>query len=177
LPATVHVTVGALSDVTPPDFAGVTRVTWDLERQTNDCTNALEDRFVFTLSLAPATDDGGLAGLTLVVFQSSGSGVDGGSVPVLTTPMPTGGAPVTVALSVGEATGHVCFAAIARDLTGKISSSGSQTVCVDTTAPPFFRGCAIAPGGRGGDTAPIVVALLMVVAGRRRRAPGVSGAT
>ena len=91
---------------------------------------------------------------------------------MLSTPMPDAGKDATVKLSVGDATGHVCFAAIARDLTGKISSSGSQTVCVDTTAPPFFRGCAVAPaGGRGaaGETFAAVVLLSLAAVARRRR--------
>jgi MYXO-CTERM domain-containing protein len=171
LSATVHFTVVAADDLAPPDFAGLTGVAWDLERQTNDCTKSLENRFVFTLSLAPADDDGGRANLTLVVFQTSGSGVDGGSVPVLSTPMPEPNKSVTVKLSVGEATGHVCFAAIARDLTDKVSSSGSQTVCVDTTAPPFFRGCAVAAGpGSGAAVAAIAAVFLALAAGARRRA-------
>jgi hypothetical protein len=165
LPATVHFTVVALDDLAPPDFAGLTGVTWDLERQNNDCTSSLENRFVFTLSLAPADDDGGRANLTLVVFQTSGSGVDGGSVPVLSAPLPAPGDSVRVKLTVGEATGHVCFAAIARDLTGKVSSSGSQTVCVDTTAPPFFRGCAVAAGqGAGASTSAIAAVFLTLTA-------------
>lgn len=169
LPATVPFIVGTTDDVAPPDFAGLTGVTWDLERKNNDCTDSLENRLVFTLSLAPADDDGGRDELTLVVFQSSGSGVDGGSVPVLSMPMPDAGKTVTVKLSVGEATGHVCFAALARDLTGKVSSSGAQTVCVDTTAPPFFRGCALAPGGpRGGMAGTLAFASLVVGAWRRR---------
>jgi hypothetical protein len=166
VPATVHFTVGTVDDTQPPDFAGLTGVTWDLERQTNDCTKSLENRLVFTLSLAPADDDGGRGNLTLVVFQSSGSGVDGGPVPVTTMAMPAADKTVTVKLSVGEATGHVCFAAIARDLTGKVSQSGSQTACVDTTAPPFFRGCAIGPGGASGGA--VAFGLLALVLARRR---------
>ncbi|HVU50195.1 MAG TPA: hypothetical protein VHL80_05895 [Polyangia bacterium] len=168
LPATVRFTVGAVDDVAPPDFAGLTGVTWDLERQSNDCTSALENRLVFTLSLAPADDDGGRDGLTLVVFQSSGSGVDGGPVPVQTMAMPADGKPVVVKLSVGDATGHVCFAAIARDLTGKVSDSGSQTVCVDTTAPPFFRGCAIAAGGGGTGAGALAFVLFALTLARLR---------
>jgi hypothetical protein len=171
LPATVTFTVGSADDVDPPNFAGLTAVTWDLERQNNDCTNSLENRMVFTLSLGPADDDGGRGNLTLVVFQSSGSGVDGGPVPVQTMAMPAAGKTVTVKLSVGDATGHVCFAAIARDLTGKVSQSGNQTVCVDTTAPPFFRGCALAGADGGGGTGTLartLVALVALVVARRR---------
>ena len=176
--AVVHFTVGAVDDVAPPDFAGLTGVSWDLERKTNDCTDSLENRMVFTLALAPADDDGGRDGLTLVVFQSAGSGVraDGGSVPVLSTALPAAGNDAVVKLPVSDATGHVCFAAIVRDLTGKISSSGSQSVCVETTAPPFFRGCAVGGASRGGGLGPLsfflsfvaLLALVAAVASRRR---------
>jgi len=183
LGATVHFAVGA-ADVAPPAFDGLTGVTWELERRNNDCTGSLENRMVFSLSLAPADDDGGRDGLTLVVFQSSGSGVevDGGSLPVLTTAMPVSGQRAQVKLPVSDATGHVCFAALARDLTGKISSGGSHTVCVETTAPPFFRGCAVAAtgsasgasiaasSGAGRAAGPLVFASLVLVGARRRRA-------
>src|SRR5262249_21305773 len=150
--------------------AGLTGVSWDLERKTNDCTDSLENRLVFTLSLAPATDDGGAAGLTLVVFQSAGSGIDtdAGAKPGLTAPLPGDGKDVVVKLPVEVATGHVCFAAIARDLTGKVSSSGSQTVCVETTAPPFFRGCAVG-GSNGRGAGGLVAAVVAIVLAARRR--------
>ena len=170
LGATVHFTVGSTEDEGAPTFDGLTGVTWDLERKKNDCTDSLENRFVFTLALAPADDDGGRDNLTLVVFQSSGSGVDGGSVSVLTTDMPAVGKSVDVKLSVGDATGHVCFEAIARDLTNRISEGGSHEVCVDTIAPPFFRGCAVAAGAERGDGAAALVfgSLAVLVAGARR---------
>jgi hypothetical protein len=167
-PKTITFTAGTADDVAPPDFAGLTGVTWDLERQTNDCTKSLENRLVFTLSLAPADDDGGRSNLRLKVFQSSGSGVDGGPVPVTMMPLPPEGKPATVKLSVGEATGHVCFAAIVLDLTDKVSDSGSQTVCVDTTAPPFFRGCALAAGGGAGGAGTLAFILVALVIARRR---------
>jgi hypothetical protein len=172
LGATVRFTAGAVPDTAPPDFAGVTGVSWDLERETNECTDSLENRMVFTLGLAPADDDGGRDGLTLVVFQSAGSGIapGGGAVPVLSTAMPAAGQSVTVKLPVADATGHVCFAAIARDLTGQISSSGDQTICVETTAPPFFRGCAVAPGG-GRSGAAGALALMAALLAARRRGP------
>jgi hypothetical protein len=170
LGAMVHFTVGTIEDVDPPAFDGLTGVSWDLERQKDDCTDSLENRFVFTLTLAPAEDDGGRDNLTLVVFQSSGSGVDGGRVPVLTTAMPAAGKSIDVKLSVGDATGHVCFEAIALDLTSKSSDGGSHEVCVDTIAPPFFRGCAVAAGAERGDGAAALVfgALVVLVAGARR---------
>jgi hypothetical protein len=170
LGATVHLTVGSIEDVTPPTFEGLTGVTWDLERKKNDCTDSLENRFVFTLALAPGDDDGGRDNLTLVVFQSSGSGVDGGSVPVLEMAMPAAGKSVDVKLPVADVTGHVCFEAIARDLTDKVSDSGSHEVCVDTIAPPFFRGCAFAAGAERADGAAALAfgVLVVLVAGARR---------
>jgi hypothetical protein len=173
LGATVHFTVGTTDDVTPPVFDGVTGVTWDLERQNNDCTKSIEDRMVFELALAPADDDGGRDGLTLVVFQTAGlgGGPDAGAPQVLLAAMPAAGKTAEIKLPVGDATGHVCFAAIARDLTGKVSNGGSHSVCVETTAPPFFRGCAVA-GGRGDGAATLVgVASGLALVRGRRRAP------
>jgi hypothetical protein len=172
---TVTFTVAATTDDSPPTFEGLTAVRWDLERQTNDCTNGLENRFVFDLDLAPADDASGRDGLTLIVFQTAGALSDGGSVPVLETAMPPVGKGVTVKLPVADATGQVCFAALARDLTGKTSNGGSHAVCIHTTAPPFFRGCALAPPGDARSTALggaglAVVAALTALA-RRRRAP------
>jgi len=169
--AVVHFTVGATDDTAPPVFDGLTAVTWDLERKNNSCTKSIEDRMVFELSLAPASDDGGRDGLRLAIFQTSGSGVDvdAGSVPVQTMAMPAVGKTAEVKLPVSDATGHVCFAAFARDLTGKISNGGSHAVCVDTIAPPFFRGCAVAPGGdRVGGL--VLLAASLALARRRRRA-------
>jgi hypothetical protein len=172
--AVVHFTVGTTDDTAPPMFDGLTAVTWDLERKNNTCTNSIEDRMVFELSLAPASDDGGRDGLRLVIFQTSGSGVDadGGSVPVQTMAMPAVGKTAEVKLPVSDATGHVCFAAIARDLTGKISNGGSHAVCVDTIAPPFFRGCAVAPSAIRGERGLglVLLAAGLALARRRRRA-------
>jgi hypothetical protein len=171
---TVSYTVGATLDAAPPDFGGLTSIGWDLERRENDCTNALEDRMVFDLGIAAASDDGGHDGLALIVFQTAGGDVadaDGGAGPVevLTEPMPAAGTHVQVRLPVADATGHVCFSALARDLTGKISNSGSAEVCVHTTAPPFFRGCAVAPASARGDGVALAAFALVVAARRGRR--------
>jgi hypothetical protein len=177
---TVSYTVGATLDAAPPDFGGLTSIGWDLERRENDCTNALEDRMVFDLGVAAASDDGGHDGLALVVFQTAGGDVAAGSpeaeggagpVEVLTEPMPAAGTHAQVRLPVADATGHVCFSALARDLTGKISNSGSAEVCIHTTAPPFFRGCAVAPAssrGARGDAVALAALALAVVARRGR---------
>jgi hypothetical protein len=171
----VTFTVGTVPDTAAPTFEGLTGIRWDLERRKNDCTNSLENRMVFDLDLAPADDDGGRDGLTLVVFQTAGASVDGGSVPVLTRAMPAVGTGVQVKLPVGDATGHVCFAALARDLTGKASNGGSHEVCIQTTAPPFFRGCSLAPAGghadhRAGLTGAALILMIGLARARGRRA-------
>ena len=167
--ANVTFTVGEIPDVAVPSFEGLTGVRWDLERQSNDCTDSLENRLVFDLPLGPADDDGGRDGLTLVVFQTAGGAVDGGSVPVLARALPAPGAHAQVKLPVTDATGHVCFAALVRDLTGKTSNSGSQELCVETTAPPFFRGCAVGPGSPRDTGALLAIALALVLGRRTRR--------
>jgi hypothetical protein len=75
-----------------------------------------------------------------------------------------------VGLPTSRAVGRICFAALARDLTGKVSSSAGREVCVQTTAPPFFRGCAMSgwdPAGWGAG--PLVGALGWVALRARRR--------
>jgi MYXO-CTERM domain-containing protein len=166
----VTFTVAATTDDSPPTFDGVTAVRWYLERANNDCTDGVENRFVFDLDLAPADDGGGRDGLTLLVFQTAGVLADGGSVPVLATAMPAVGKGAQVKLPVADATGHVCFAALARDLTGKISNGGSHSVCVETTAPPFFRGCALAPTSPNDTSVGGVGLLALAALVARRRA-------
>jgi hypothetical protein len=170
----VRFSVGATADVAAPAFDGVSAVSWDLERKTNDCTDALEPRFVFDLALAAADDDGGRGNLTLVVFQTAGPSIAGGGVAVLTRAMPAPGAAARVKLPVGDAVGRVRVAALARDLTGKTSNGGSHEVCVHTTAPPFFHGCGVAPAhGRAqvrDGLAGVLVMLTIAARARRRRA-------
>jgi hypothetical protein len=167
--ATITFTVGQQPDVAAPVFDGLTAVRWDLERQNNDCTDNVESRMVFDFDLAPASDDGGRDGLTLVIFQTAGGGIDGGSVPVLSRAMPAEGAHAQVKLTVADATGHVCFAALARDTTDQTSNGGSHEVCVTTTAPPFFRGCAVAPSRGGPWGALLALAAIFWARSRRTR--------
>jgi len=159
----IRFTAGAGPDAQAPRFDGLGAIVWDLERERNTCTDALEDRFVFDLQLGAADDDGGRASLALMVFQTAGPQVQG-PVQVLNRPMPAG--PVRIGLPISAAVGHVCFSAQAPDLTGKVSASAQKEVCVETTAPPFFHGCAA--GGRGGAGWPLV-ALALVWRCRRRR--------
>jgi hypothetical protein len=138
-------------------------VAWDLERERNNCTDDLEDRFVFDLDLGPAADDGGRESLALMVFQTAGPQVQG-PVQVLYRPLSTG--PARIRLPVTAAVGHVCFSAQVRDLAGRVSASAQRELCVETTAPPFFHGCAI--GGRG-DGKALLVLLVVLWRWRRRR--------
>ena len=161
-------TVGAVPDDAAPAFEGVLGARWDLQRETNDCTDSIEQRFVFDLDLGAASDDGGRAGLTLLLFQTSGPGADGGSVPVLARALPPEGTPARVALPTGDAVGRVCFAGLVRDTTGKVSNSADREACVDTTAPPFFRGCGVAPGAHPA-LAGAILGLLAILAARLRR--------
>ena len=161
-------TVAPVPDGAPPAFEGVVGVSWDLLRVNNDCTNTIEPRFVFDIDLGGASDDGGRDNLTLILFQTMGGAVDGGSVPVLAAALPAAGTRPRVALPVGDATGHVCFAGLVRDTTGAVSNSADKQVCVDTTAPPFFRGCAVAPGN-GSPAAAGVALTVVLLAGARRR--------
>jgi MYXO-CTERM domain-containing protein len=57
-----------------------------------------------------------------------------------------------------------------RDLTGKISAGGEREACAETTRPPFFNGCAFAPGRQPGGAAVALALVLLFVLGRRRHA-------
>lgn len=143
----VTFTTGASADVSPPSFAGATTLAWDWVRENDDCTDKIEDRLSFDVSLAQASDDGGRDSLTLVLSQTAGPSLATGPRQVLLGPLPPSGTPAHVSLALDGAVGHVCFAALVRDLTGKISGGGEHEVCVQTTQPPFFNGCSMAPLG------------------------------
>ena len=164
--------VGAVPDGAPPEFAGVVGASWDLQRESNDCTDRIEERFVFDLDLGAASDDGGRGGLTLLLFQTSGPGANGGSVPVLARALPPEGTRARVALPTTDAVGHICFAGLVRDTTGQVSNSADREACVDTTQPPFFRGCSVAPNARptrAGGLCGLLAALLLATRTRRGR--------
>jgi hypothetical protein len=167
--------VAATPDAAAPTFDGVTGVRWDLDRSTNDCTDGIEERFVFDVDLGAADDDGGRDGLTLLLFQTSGrpaGDAGGASVQVLARALPAPGTSARVELPTNEAVGRVCFAGLVRDTTGRVSNSADREACVETTAPPFFRGCSIGGGGGGAAPggAPLALALLVAWAVARRRA-------
>jgi hypothetical protein len=172
--AEVTFTVGATSDVDPPLFGGVRAVSWDVERVNDECTDALEDRFVFDLALDDVTDDGGKEMITLLVFQSKGGSATTSPAPILAQHFPEKGANVRVQRSIDSAAGNVCFAALARDSSARVSNSANREVCVHTVKPPFFYGCAVARASAGSQRAAqggsaIFLALLASIGVRRRK--------
>lgn len=164
----VTFTAGSGPDAGPPSFDGVTGVDWDVHRERDSCTDSVEERFIFDLDLAPADDDSGRDALALIVFQTSGPGITAPE-PVDVRAMPSADT-VRITRTVGETTGHICFAALARDLAGKASASADRTACVDTIRPPFFYGCRVAAGRRRGGAGWLALALGGFVLGWRRRA-------
>jgi len=168
-------TVGAGPDEAPPRFDGLDRVEWDLERERDDCTESLEERFVFDLLPGDAGDDFPRELLVLHVFQTRGPDVTQaeGAEPVLVTPLPRHGKTVRIHRSIGDGEGKVCFAAFVADLAGRTSGGTDRERCVETTAPPFFYGChlALAPGpgpGPGSTTSLAALGLLVLPLLRRR---------
>ncbi len=142
--ADLHFGAGTSADTSAPSFAGVTSVSWDVSRENDSCTNRVEERYVFDLGLADASDDGGRDLLTLVVFETSGPGIDASAPrPLLVQRIPPAGQGVRITST--DLVGHVCFAAIVRDLTGQ-ASTGGIPVCVDTVAAPFFYSCGVSEG-------------------------------
>ena len=170
----LNFTAGSAVDVVAPTFAGIASMSWDVSRDSDSCTNSVEQRYVFSLALAPAADDGGRDSLTLLVFQTSGPALEGGTpAQALVERIPPTGQSAQVATTIGSGVGHICFTAIVRDLTLKTSPSGPP-VCVDTVAPPFFYGCGVLTGrrARGGFGVALGVAVLGLAARARRRSRG-----
>jgi hypothetical protein len=148
--AEVEFSTGSITDLQPPKFDGLSGISWDLKRENDVCTDSLEERFVFDLALGAIEDDGGLKSLTLVVFQTTGSGiVPGTPEPVLVTHVPELGKSVQVERSVRDTTGRVCFAAVVRDSRMSASGGANKEVCVKTAKPPFFYGCSTGRGSSG----------------------------
>jgi hypothetical protein len=168
-------TVDDRLDESPPTFEGVQKVSWDYQRDTDECTDEVTKRYVFDLDLGFASDDGGRDGLTLILFQTSGPAADAGSVPVHARALPkSAAAKVRIAVVPEDAIGRVCFAGLVRDMTGKISNGGDVEACVQTVPPPFFRGCAVAPTKEGKEGKErgwenLGVGLLLLIAARRGR--------
>jgi hypothetical protein len=165
----VRFRVGA-EDKEPPKFAGLGAIEWDVEREKDTCTDAVEDRYVFNVDVGLASDDGGADSLTLLVYQTSGSGPSvSGPTPILVQRVPARGEKLRIVRALDSGVGKVCFSAIVRDLTGKVSSGSGET-CVQTVEPPFFYGCAAARTGRGGVV--LLGAAIAALATRRLRRRG-----
>ncbi len=172
--ADVAFTAGTTADSAAPTFGGVRSLDWDVERPTDECSDAEDDRFRFDLSFEEATDDGGNPMLTLVVFQTAGPTLRMGEppLPVLVRRFPGRGERVPVHRSIDVATGRVCFAALARDARGQISQSAQHEVCATTVKPPFFYGCSLAAGPSSGGPSPpalLYFAAVLVLHSRRKR--------
>lgn len=166
---TVAFSTGARSDLEPPEFGGIRKLEWDLTQVRDGCTDDLEPRFRFDFQLGDASDDGGSDSLALLLFQTRGSGTSGGTPRLLAQRELPPSKRAELDLTVGEATGKVCFAAVVRDLLGQISASGSDEHCVKTTAPPFFYGCRVRPASAANDTFWGFALVAAVIAARRRR--------
>jgi len=170
-------TAGTTDDLSPPTFAGVQGVTWDLERAQDDCVDGLVERFVFDIDLGTASDDGGTSGLTLLLYQTEGPQVMGSPTPLPGRAWPqdsgsASGAHVQVRLATDAAVGEICFAGIVRDSVGQFSQNNNVKACVQTIAPPFFNGCSVAGSGRGAHASELMAsltALALALAARRRR--------
>jgi MYXO-CTERM domain-containing protein len=171
----VHFTTGASVDGAPPEFDGLTRISFDVSHARDECTDSVEDRYRFRLGLSDASDDGGRDALALLVFQTSGPNIPEGSPePVLLTPLPESNA-IALDRAVPDAVGRICFAAIVKDLTGKISSSGDREVCIQVAEPPVFFGCS-AGGGRTGTGVWAALGAGLLILVRRRRGAATSHA-
>jgi hypothetical protein len=163
-----NLTAGAQADTQPPTFAGLTSISWDVSRTSDSCNSAIDQRYVFDLSLGAADDDGGRDSLTLIVFQTAGPALEASTrSQVLVQRIPPPGQHVQVSSAIESAVGHICFAAIVRDLTLKTSFSGAP-VCVDTVAPPFFYGCDVANGRSDSKGGAACAALLVLGLARNR---------
>lgn len=168
--STLDFSVSGVADVAAPSFAGLTGIDWDLARERDACTDKLDDRFVFRLQSAGASDDAGATLLSLLIFETRDPGE------------PTAGEPERVALRAFPAQGAVevrrpathagstCFAAVAQDLLGNVSGGGEREVCVTTKVPPFFDGCAVAaPSPGAGEPTWSWLGLLAATLRRRKR--------
>ena len=170
---TVGFSVSELTDATPPTFAGLTGIEWDLSREKDPCLDRLDDRFVFKLQVGQASDDSGSGLLSLLVFETRNP-----TTPDQTEPSRVGvrAWPEDGQIEIrrpAKKAGKTCFAAIAMDLVGSVSGGGEREVCVTTQKPPFFDGCSLAAPGRRAPSAPSGAwfALLGLALLRRGRPP------
>jgi hypothetical protein len=158
LSKTIEFTAGSIEDLEPPLFDGIGVVDWDVERATDPCTDAQEERYVFELEVPDASDDGGRDSLMLLVFKTRGPGVEQPERALLTR-LPAAGKRVRITQTIDDGVGEICFAGLVQDLTGKPSGGANRERCVETVEPPFFYGCGLA----GGAPRPCWAALAAVV--------------
>jgi hypothetical protein len=160
--------VGQVTDALSPVFGGAQAVEFRLERSQDGCSGTVEERFLFELAVGSVEDETQSSDLALLVFQVSG---DGPPVQVHAQRYPDNGR-VTLARPVRQATGSVCFAALVRDLTGKVSASADRVACTTTAEPPFFYGCELAPTARTPNAFGLLGLGLLGLLGYRWRALG-----
>jgi hypothetical protein len=166
---TVEFDVGNQRDEQGPRFSGLTGIEWDWVREEDECTETHEDRFWFDLDLGSVSDDLAPNFLSVIVFETRGPSSGSAPEQIAIRPLPKDR---SVRVERPAAGGEkVCFAAVVRDLTSRVSGGGDEQVCVETTELPFFDGCSFgARGSRGNAAVSLLFALSLVVAGRRRRA-------
>jgi hypothetical protein len=166
---TAEFTVGTTHDTEAPRFSGLNGIEWDLSREEDECTETHEDRFWFELDLGSVSDDRASNLLSVIVFETVGPSSGSDPEQIAVVPMPKDGSVRVERPAAGGET--ICFAAVVRDLTNRVSGGGDEEVCVQTTELPFFDGCSLrARHARGGGPVSLLFALLLVVA-RLRRGP------
>jgi hypothetical protein len=167
--STIGFVVDDSIDASPPRFAGLSGISWDLSRDRDPCLDRLEDRFVFELELGDVDDDAGRELLSALVFQT----VDPANADAEPSQVALRAVPASGKLEVrrpAKKAGRTCFAAVVQDLLGNVSGGGEVEVCTQTKRPPFFDGCALGtPGARSTSTswAWAAGALLWALARRR----------
>jgi hypothetical protein len=166
--ANVEFTVASALDTEAPEFEGLRKVEWDVDRQRDDCTDSLEERFVFDIEVGSVTDDSPRSSLRLRLFDSS-AGRD--PPPLAVLPMPEPGETVRFRRAIDEGDGRLCFRAKVVDLARHASGDGDQDVCATTTAPPFFYGCGMVPRSRAPGSAWFGALGLLALCTRRRHRP------
>ena len=167
---TVSFSTGDALDAMPPAFEGITRLDWDLVHPRDECTDDLEPRLRFDFAFGSASDDGGTESLELLLFQTKGTAAREDAPRFVASRALPPKSRTSVDLTVADATGEVCFAAMVRDLVGNVSPTGNDTRCVRTTAPPIFYGCAFGAGSvPPAPYASLAVVLFGALLGRRSR--------
>ena len=160
-------TTGPGSAATAPTFAGIESVAWDAEKARDDCVGSSIERYVFELRVGEWADEGGPGTLEALVFLSDSPATDPSEGPELVglAPLRERSDTIEVRLPRDESIGHVCFSAVARDVTGFFSAPTGES-CVQTDHPPFFGGCSAGERGASPMAIPILLALISI--SRRR---------